>query len=283
MTEDQFTLALAGVFDQGDWIARRTYASRPFATVDAVHATLLKTLADAPLSEKLAYLHTRTPVRGAVLDPDTGGAEVGEHASVGLDRLSQAEFEELERLNSEYNARFGFPFMLSLKRHTKDFIFSRFNRRVLNDLETEMVNAIAEIGYITRIRLGNVVIGPGMPATTGSLTTHVLDTVKGVPAAGVSIELYEVSSEGPILLTTALTNGDGRTDLPLISGQPLRIGVYELHFRVGSYFRGTTPDLLADPAFLDVVPIRFSISQPESHYHVPLLVSPWSYSTYRGS
>ena len=80
--------------------------------------------------------------------------------------------------------------------------------------------------------------------------------------------------------SAAVTNADGRTDRPLLSGTPLRIGVYELQFHVGEHFRGRLPE---QPAFLDVIPIRFGISDPETHYHVPLLVSPGAYSTYRGS
>jgi 2-oxo-4-hydroxy-4-carboxy-5-ureidoimidazoline decarboxylase len=110
----------------------------------------------------------------------------------------------------------------------------------------------------------------------------VLDNVTGKPAAGVRIALYEVGASARGLLTQAVTNADGRTDTPLLSGGPLRIGTYELQFHVGDYF-ASRQHALADPSFLDIVPIRFSIAEPEGHYHVPLLVTPWSYSTYRGS
>ena len=110
----------------------------------------------------------------------------------------------------------------------------------------------------------------------------MLDNVSGKPAAGVRIALYEIGASARGLLAETVTNDEGRTDAPLMSGGPLRIGSYELQFHVGDYF-AARKIALADPPFLDIVPVRFSIAEPEGHYHVPLLVTPWSYSTYRGS
>lgn len=117
----------------------------------------------------------------------------------------------------------------------------------------------------------------------GRLTTHVLDTAQGSPARAMSIEVWRIDDEGHLkLLKTVMTNGDGRTDVPLLSGGELQMGVYELVFAVGDYFdrMGLTTD---DIPFLGRVPIRFGVSDPDVHYHVPLLASPWSYTTYRGS
>lgn len=122
------------------------------------------------------------------------------------------------------------------------------------------------------------------------LTTHILDTASGVPAAGVRIELFEVLGADYKKLASTVTNGDGRTDRPLLElgaasdsgGAEFHVGTYELRFFVKEYFDAST-HAQSDPAFLDVVPIRFSIASIDQHYHVPLLVSPWSYSTYRGS
>lgn len=117
----------------------------------------------------------------------------------------------------------------------------------------------------------------------GRLTTHVLDTAHGRPAAQVQIELWQlgVNDNSRRLLVTTRTNADGRTDAPLLADAALIAGVYELVFAVGAYFaaQGASATL----PFLDHVPVRFGISDPTAHYHVPLLVSPWSYSTYRGS
>jgi hydroxyisourate hydrolase len=112
------------------------------------------------------------------------------------------------------------------------------------------------------------------------LTTHVLDTVNGCPAAGVQIELFELGPDGARLrIAQARTNKDGRTDSPLIAATQARTGAFELAFHIGDYFQGVG----AAAAFLDVVPIRFTIADASAHYHVPLVATPWSYSTYRGS
>ncbi|HYF55817.1 MAG TPA: hydroxyisourate hydrolase [Salinarimonas sp.] len=116
----------------------------------------------------------------------------------------------------------------------------------------------------------------------GRLSTHVLDTANGRPAAGLRIELHRLEGGARLALTETLTNADGRTDAPLLAGEALRAGAYEIAFHVAAYFRSQGA-ALADPPFLDVVPVRFSIADAAGHYHVPLLVSPWSYSTYRGS
>ncbi len=114
------------------------------------------------------------------------------------------------------------------------------------------------------------------------LSTHVLDTMNGKPAAGVKIALYRLDGEARSLVKEVVTNADGRTDAPLLAGDDYKPGQYELVFRIGEYFRSTGA-VLPQPAFLDVVPLRFGIAEADGHYHVPLLASPWSYSTYRGS
>ena len=138
----------------------------------------------------------------------------------------------------------------------------------------------------------------------GKLTTHVLDTAHGCPAAHLPVELWAIAPHAasphaasphdaaiePLeprkLLKTATTNADGRTDRPLLIDDELQIGIYELVFIVGDYFAQFPPSassLTNIPPFLDRIPIRFGIADPSLHYHVPLLASPWSYSTYRGS
>ena len=118
----------------------------------------------------------------------------------------------------------------------------------------------------------------------GRLTTHVLDTARGRPAAGLAIELWRLEGEGDErrLVRAVRTNADGRTDGPLLEGEEMDVGVYELVFSVGDYFaaEGGAGDA---PPFLDRIPIRFGIADANAHYHVPLLASPWAYSTYRGS
>ena len=109
----------------------------------------------------------------------------------------------------------------------------------------------------------------------GKLTTHVLDTAHGRPGAGIAIALYRIEGKTETLVAETTTNKDGRTDAPLLEADKLRTGTYQLVFHVGAYFKSE--------GFFDVVPIRFKVADAAAHYHVPLLCSPWSYTTYRGS
>jgi 5-hydroxyisourate hydrolase len=120
-----------------------------------------------------------------------------------------------------------------------------------------------------------------MTDSAGFLTTHVLDTAHGCPAGGIAVTLYRLEGDSRTRLAATVTNHDGRTDAPLIPKGDLARGQYELVFEVGAYFEGRGVRL--DVPFLDQVPIRFGIADVAAHYHVPLLVSPFGYSTYRGS
>ena len=114
------------------------------------------------------------------------------------------------------------------------------------------------------------------------LTTHVLDTSRGQPAEGIRIALYRVSGNSHRKIAETVTNADGRTDAPLLDGKRFKTGTYELIFFAGEYLDSTSTDF-PDPKFLDQIPIRFGIADTDAHYHVPLLLSPYGYSTYRGS
>jgi 2-oxo-4-hydroxy-4-carboxy-5-ureidoimidazoline decarboxylase len=280
-TADVFTAALGEIFEHSPWVAQATSARRPFASVAALHAAMVDAVRAAPADRQLAFLQAHPELGSKVgRAPVLTDASRDEQGGLGLDRLSDEEFERFNRLNAVYRERFGFPFIICVRRHTRDSILRQFERRAGQTKDAEFTNAINEIGLITRLRLVAAVDGPGKPRTQGHLSTHVLDNVRGGPAAGIKVGLYEVGASARALIVATITNADGRTDAPLLGGGPLRIGTYELQFTVGDYFSGPTA---ADPPFLDVVPIRFAIAEPEGHYHVPLLVTPWSYSTYRGS
>lgn len=132
-----------------------------------------------------------------------------------------------------------------------------------------------------RTGMGGDQLGGTAEADGGRLTTHVLDTATGKPAAGLAIALYHLDGDNRTLLKNVVTNTDGRCDKPLLAGAEFRPGEYELVFAAGDYLRSQGAKL-PEPAFLDLVPIRFGMAEP-AHYHVPLLVSPYGYSTYRGS
>lgn len=119
---------------------------------------------------------------------------------------------------------------------------------------------------------------------SGFLTTHILDTAAGTPAKGIEIDLYRLEGETRTKLNSTVTNDDGRTDSPILPKEKFLTGNYELVFKVGAYLQSRTShqSVLADPLFLDEVPIRFGMAE-DKHYHVPLLLSPFGYSTYRGS
>jgi 5-hydroxyisourate hydrolase len=130
--------------------------------------------------------------------------------------------------------------------------------------------------------VAGILTAPADAAEDGRLTTHVLDTANGQPAAGMPIDFSVREGDQYRLVKTIRTNADGRADEPLLAGEAMAVGRYRLVFHVGEYFaKGGTS--LADPPFLDQVPLDFAIADGAAHYHVPLLVSPWSYTTYRGS
>jgi 2-oxo-4-hydroxy-4-carboxy-5-ureidoimidazoline decarboxylase len=283
MGSADFAAAIGDTFELAPWVAESAAAKRPFTTVTALHQAMMGALRAAPRERQLEFLRGHPDLAGkaaraGALTDDSRR----EQASVGLDSLSDEEFARFHRLNDAYTAKFGFPFMICVRRHSRDSILRQFECRLGNDAANEFAAALQEVFYITRLRVAGKVAGEGMPAVNGWLSTHVLDTHAGRPAAGVAVELHELAGENAHCIQSAITNADGRTDQPLIGGRPLPIGRYELRFAMGNHFRSRGIDS-GDPPFFDIVPLRFSIAEPEGHYHVPLLCTPWSYSTYRGS
>jgi len=283
-SRDDFVAGLVNVFEHSPWIAEQVAMKRPFAGVVALYAAMREVVNRAPPELRLALIRAHPDLadktqRAAGLTAESNA----EQNSVGLDRLSEAEFAAFERVNNAYRTKFGFPYIICVRRQTKDSILRDFERRLPNDVAAEIKASVAEICRIAALRLDQLVITDDRLPVNGRLSTHVLDTHSGKPAAGIAVELIELSELGENrVVTRTVTNSDGRTDVPLIGGRPVPIGSYELHFSVGNYFaaRGVP---LSDPPFLDHIPLRFAVSEPEGHLHVPLLVTPWSYATYRGS
>ena len=283
-SKDDFVGALANIFEYSPWIAGQAAVVRPFAGVNQLFAAMKAAVDRAAPELRLALIKAHPDLanktqRAAGLTAESNA----EQNSVGLDRLSDAEYKAFERVNNAYRDKFGFPYIVCVRRHTRDSILRDFERRLPNDGEAETQKSIEEICRIAALRVDQFVISDDRLQVQGRLSTHVLDTHSGKPAAGIAVELIELSDLGESrVVTRAVTNADGRTDQPLIHGRPVPIGRYELIFCVGSYFaRRQVP--MSDPPFLDQIPLRFSVSDPESHLHMPLLVTPWSYATYRGS
>jgi 2-oxo-4-hydroxy-4-carboxy-5-ureidoimidazoline decarboxylase len=279
-----FVAALANIFEYSPWIAEAAADQRPFAGVGALFAAMRKVVEDAAPGQRLALIKAHPDLADKTQRGDLLTAESNaEQTSVGLDALSEAEYAAFERVNTAYRDKFGFPYIVCVRRHTKDSILADFEKRLPNDPAAEVTASIAEICKIAALRTDLLVKGEDPLKVHGRLSTHVLDTHGGRPAQGIAVELVELARLGASrVIARTVTNHDGRTDLPLIGGRPVPIGRYELTFKVGAYFaaRGVP---LSDPPFLDEIPLRFSVYEPEGHLHVPLLVTPWSYGTYRGS
>jgi 2-oxo-4-hydroxy-4-carboxy-5-ureidoimidazoline decarboxylase len=284
MDRQAFITELGDIFEHSPWIAEATYDARPFSNLQTLYQALTGTVrrADAARQTALIAAHPDLAGKAARKDAMTADSKI-EQASAGLDRLSEEDFKKFHKLNDAYRAKFGIPFIVCVRRHGKDSILRQFESRLANDEPAERGTALNEIFRIAALRLDQRVSAPDRLKVHGRLSTHVLDTYRGSPAADVRVELFEIASSGAAKrIASATTNADGRTAKPLIADQPVPIAEYELRFGIGGYFADkATP--AADPPFLGVVPIRFAVAEPEANYHVPLLVTPWSYSTYRGS
>jgi 2-oxo-4-hydroxy-4-carboxy-5-ureidoimidazoline decarboxylase len=283
-SKGDFVAALANIFEYSPWIAEQVAVARPFASVNQLFDAMKAAVDHAVPELRLALIKAHPDLanktqRAAGLTAESDA----EQNSVGLDRLSDAEYTAFERVNNAYRSKFGFPYIVCVRRHTRDSILRDFERRLPNDVKAETQKSVEEICRIAALRLDQLVTSDDRLAVHGRLSTHVLDTHSGRPAAGIVVELTELSDLGASrIVTRTITNSDGRTDQPLIGGRPVPIGRYELMFSVAEYFAGRQV-AMADPPFLDRIPLRFSVSEPEGHLHVPLLVTPWSYATYRGS
>ena len=148
-------LALAGpVFEHSPWIAERAWAARPFDGVDGLHRAMMQVVGDASTDEQLALLRAHPDLAGKAARAGTMTADsVREQAGAGLDRMSDAEYERFDRLNAAYLEKFGFPFIIAVRRHTRESILAAYETRLKNDRGGEMKTALAEVGFITRLRL----------------------------------------------------------------------------------------------------------------------------------
>ncbi|TMJ01340.1 MAG: 2-oxo-4-hydroxy-4-carboxy-5-ureidoimidazoline decarboxylase [Alphaproteobacteria bacterium] len=150
-----FAAAIGGVFEHASWVAERAHAARPFATVAALHEAMMRVVRAAPRAQQLAFLRGHPELAGRLARAGAMTADSrAEQGGLGLGRLSDEQFARFERANIAYAEKFGFPFIVCVRRHTSaDSILAAFERRVGNDPETEFAAALAEIGYITRLRL----------------------------------------------------------------------------------------------------------------------------------
>ncbi len=274
-----FVTHLGAVYEHTPWVADVAFAHRPFASLTALHAAMQAAVSQASPEAQMTLIAQHPDLAGrAALAGNVTAASGDEQAAAGLDSLSHDELQRFTSLNEAYHARFAMPYIMAVRNADKARILAGFAGRLHNSVATEVTTALAEIHKIAWMRLLTLVV----PALTGRLTTHVLDTGLGRPAAGLPLSLWRIEGENRHLIKTFVTNADGRLDSPALSGDSMLAGTYEWLFEAGVYFVATG-QATTSPPFLDRIPLRFALDNPESHYHVPLLLSPWSFSTYRGS
>src|SRR3954470_20802402 len=196
-SKDDFAAALANVFEYSPWIAEQAAALRPFAGAGQLLAAMTAALERAPEELRIALIRAHPDLanktqRAAGLTAESNA----EQNSAGLDRLSDAEFLAFERVNNAYRAKFGFPYVVCVRRHTRDSVLRDFERRLPNDAMAETQTSIGEIFRIAALRLDQLVASQDRLPVHGRLSTHVLDTHSGKPAAGIKVELVELSELG---------------------------------------------------------------------------------------
>lgn len=281
MDEATFSATFGDTFELSPWVAKKAYAKRPFATVAALHQAMWDTFEAASRAEHITFLRNLPDIGDKNVKP--GGITEDskrEQQAAGINALNDQDLARLIALNKAYKAKFGYGYTICVLRNTPETIMSQIERRMTYDPDKDLATSLQEEFYITRLRVAGMVTGPGMPKVNGNMNTHVLNAVSGKPAEGMSVELYELMGDTRRKLNQQTLNAEGRC--MLMDGRPVPIGRYEIRFGLADYFR-KNGIAVGDPAYLDVVPIRISIANPEDHYHVPLVCTPWSYSTYRGT
>ena len=289
---DQLIQQLSGIYEHSAWIPEETFSSsdkvKSIQSLNALFQALKDTVEKADDAAKLKLLceHPDLCARAGVKEMEmlTEESRV-EQGRAGLSQLTSEEYDWFIQVCQEYREKFGFPFILAVRNATKHTVLAAIRVRVKNSAEVEFAAGLAQVHKIAWMRLVAMIDLP--EENRGFLTCHVLDTASGTPASGMRIELFKISStddEKKEFIAQFCTNADGRIDGgPALKGAAFEVGVYEWIFYVHDYFSTKSSLHTCGNPFLNKVPIRFGIDDPEAHYHVPLLVSPFGFSTYRGS
>ena len=294
--KDTILSVLGGIYEHSPWVAEAFYESK-IANCGADNAAATSGSSDgngiehvrhlfdamsaivdyASQDQKMELLRAHPDLAAKVEKLKTLTKESQEEQSrAGLDTLTEEERTKFLSLNEEYRTKFGFPFILAVRNASKHTVLAAIEGRINNSAEVEFAAALVQVHKIAWMRLLTAI---DTPDPSGFLTCHVLDTANGCPAADMRVELHRLSPpESAGLVVEFVTNDDGR----LPGGPALKGGIFRLVSTNGHYFARKGTHISGTP-FLDEVPIRFGIDDPTEHYHVPLLVSPWSFSTYRGS
>lgn len=279
MSADDFIAALAPVFENAPWVTEAVAAKRPLATLTALHQAMLSLIGSQSDDALVRFLRGHPRLSPDTLRKGTTAESTAEQTAAGIGALDDAAIAKLTALNAAYDTKFGFPFILAVRCASLPTMLATFERRLAATPEAERAEALKEIEAISWMRLLDRV----QPAPTGSLSTHVLDTVRAMPAAGLGVELWGQDASGqPICLERFTTDANGASNHDLLGQGRLRAGTYEWRFDTPTYFAAKG---YPTPArnFLGKVSVAFSVWNPEEHFHVPLLLTPGSYMTYRGS
>lgn len=279
LSASDFKAALASVFENAPWVAENVASARPFANLTALHGAMIAQLTALPDKAQIDFLRGHPRLSPDTLRNGTTMESTAEQTAAGIHSLDTKIAEQLDTLNSAYEAKFGFPFILAIRYASVATLLATFKRRLRASADSERAESLLEIAAISWMRLLDRI----RPAPTGSVSTHVLDTVNACPAAGLGVELWRREAGGEMIrLESFMTNDDGASDHDLLGQGRLRAGLYEWRYDTPTYFasRGyATPKR----SFLGTVNVAFSVWNPEEHFHIPLLLTPGSYTTYRGS
>lgn len=279
MPDADFAAALAPVFENAAWVAEATATKRPFVTLTDLHKAMMALVGGQSDDAQVCFLRGHPRLSPDTLRKGTTAESIAEQNAAGIGALDETTISKLDTLNAAYDMKFGFPFILAVRCASLPTLLATFERRLAATPDAERAEALREIEAISWMRLLDRV----QPAPTGSLSTHVLDTVRAMPAAGLGVELWGQDASGqPACLERFTTDASGASDHDLLGQGRLRAGTYEWRYDTPTYFAAKGYPTPAR-SFLGKVTVAFSVWNPEEHFHVPLLLTPGSYMTYRGS
>jgi 2-oxo-4-hydroxy-4-carboxy-5-ureidoimidazoline decarboxylase len=278
---------LGGIYEHSAWVAealvKDAESLASIETISQLAAAMKAIVNKSSKDQKMELLCAHPDLCEKVGKLEMLTVESQEEQSrSGLQSLTDAELERFNSLNGAYRDQCGFPFILAVRNATKHTVLAALGGRVQHTPEQEFMVALEQVHKIAWMRLLSKI---DTSDAQGFLTCHVLDTGNGCPAEKMRIHLHRLSPpEMAGLVGEFVTNDDGRLEggPALKGGKEFTVGQYEWTFFCGEYFASKGTFTSGQP-FLDTIPLRFGIDNPDDHYHVPLLVSPWSFSTYRGS
>jgi len=285
---EEIVSVLGGIYEHSQWVAEEFSKEdgntlKTVSTVSELAKRLKSIVNESSDEQKLALLRAHPDLCEKIEAMKALTKESQEEQSrSGLQSMTEEELKEFKTMNESYKNKFGFPFILAVRNANKDTVLSALEGRLHNsssqrefNVALEQVHNIAWMRLLTKVNTDDA---------AGYLTCHVLDTANGIPADKMKIMLTRLTPEESAgFVGEFVTNDDGRLEGgPALKGDNFLVGTYQLEFYAGQYFASKGQSLNGTP-FMDVIPIRFGIDNPDDHYHVPLLVSPWGFSTYRGS